>query len=389
MTLLSAASAALLTLMLGVSLWNVLRALRLERARSPAVVTRTSVLIPARNEAENLRATLPALLGLQHADLEILVLDDDSEDATAAVVEAHRQGHEDRLRLLRGRPLPAGWLGKSWACHQLAEAARGEVLVFCDADVSVHPAALACSLAALERAGAGLLTALPRQRLESWLERAVVPLVVHLPVLALLPLPLVPRVHAPSLSMANGQWLVFTREAYRACGGHAAVRAEVVEDVALGRRIKAAGHRLLPVVATTLLQVRMYRNAAALREGFGKNLYPLAGGRLRTFLLALLVFLLTGVYPWAGAALGIPGATLSLSLLVAVRACGILLFRHGFGSLLLHPVGSLLLVCIAVGSYRESGRGVLRWKGRRIGVTAKLGTAQTLSESGSPGPLAH
>src|SRR5690606_308694 len=119
----------------------------------------------------------------------------------------HLGGGGGRLRLLRGRPLPAGWLGKSWACHQLAEAARGEVLVFCDADVTVHPGALPRTIAAMERAEAGALTALPRQRLGTWAESAVVPLVAHLPVLALLPLPLVPRVRAPSLSMANGQWL--------------------------------------------------------------------------------------------------------------------------------------------------------------------------------------
>src|SRR5690606_323174 len=104
------------------------------------------------------------------------------------------------------RPLPAGWLGKSWACHQLAEAAGGEVLVFCDADVTARADSLPRTLAAMENAGAGVLTALPRQRMGSWMESAVVPLVAHLPVLALLPLSLVPQVRAPSVSMANGQW---------------------------------------------------------------------------------------------------------------------------------------------------------------------------------------
>jgi chlorobactene glucosyltransferase len=392
MMLLALTSAALLAPMLAVALWNLLAAPRLERAGSPRALAlaRASVLLPARNEADNLRATLPALLRLEHPDLEILVLDDGSEDDTAAVVESHLAGGSGRLRLLRGLPLPEGWLGKNWACHQLAQAARGEVLIFCDADVTAHPAALRRTLAAMERAGAGVLTALPKQRLDSWVESAVVPLVAHLPVLTLLPLPLVARVRAPSLSMANGQWLAFTREAYRGCGGHAAVRAEVVEDVALGRRAKAAKHRLLPVVASSLLEVRMYRDASALREGFGKNLYALAGGRPAPFLGALLVFLMTAVFPWAGAALGVPGAMLPLALLVAVRGCGAILFRHRPGSLLLHPVGSVLLIALALWSCAGARRGRLRWKGRRIDAAmAAANPAAAPSDIPLAGPRAH
>lgn len=363
----SLASSALLCLLLGVALWNLLAAPRLEHAGTPRALPAVSLLVPARDEAENLRTTLPALLRLEYPVLEILVLDDDSADDTAAVVAAYRRGVGDRLRLLRGRPLPEGWLGKNWACDQLAEAAAGDVLVFCDADVTARPEALSRTLAAMQRSGAGVLTALPRQRTGSWVESAVVPLATQLPVLTLLPLPLVARVRAPSLSMANGQWLAFTRDAYRASGGHAAVRGQVVEDVMLGRRAKAAGQRLLPVVSTSLLEVRMYRGAAALRAGFGKNLFALVGGRPLPFLTALLVFLLTAVYPWAGAAWGAPGALLPLALLLAVRGCGTVLFRHGLRSILLHPLGSILLVIIALESYAGARRGALRWKGREIG----------------------
>jgi len=367
-SLLSLASAALLSLMLGVALWNLLAAPRLERAGNPRAFPPVSLLVPARNEAVNLRETLPALLGLDYPHLEILVLDDGSTDDTAALVDALARASDGRIRRLSGSALPPGWLGKSWACHHLAEAARGEVLVFCDADVTARPDALRNTVAAMESVGAGALTALPRQRLGGWAESAVVPLVAQLPVLALLPLPLVPRVRAPSLSMANGQWLAFTREAYRACGGHAAVRVEVVEDVALGRRVKAAGHRLLPVVSTSLLEVRMYRDAAALREGFGKNLFALTGGRPAPFLAALLLFALVAVHPWAGVMLGAPGALLPLVLLAAVRTCGALLFRHGLRSVLLHPAGSLLLVGIALESFAGARRGALVWKGRRIAL---------------------
>jgi len=370
-SLLAVLSTALLAPMLAIALWNLALATRLERAGAPHRLPRVSVLVPARNEAENLKTTLPALLRLEYPDLEILVLDDGSEDDSATVVAARRAGFEETLRLLAGRPLPQGWMGKCWGCHQLAEAASGEVLIFCDADVTPRPGALLATVAAMERGGAGVLTALPRQRLRGWVESAVVPLVAQLPVLAMLPLPLVPRLPMPALSMANGQWLAFTRTAYRACGGHVAVRGAVIEDVALARRAKACGQRLLPVVSTTLLEVRMYRDASSLREGFEKNLFALMGSRPLPFVAILLGILLVTVYPWVGWAAGTAGAAIPLALLVGVRGCGAVLFRHPLRAVLLHPLGSLLLPVLALSSYLGALRGTLRWKGRHLGKVSR------------------
>lgn len=369
MIVLSLASTVLLAAMLAVALWNLVAARRLEAAADPSSLPVVSILVPARNEEANLRTLLPALLRLDYPKLEILVLDDGSDDDTAAVVQEHASTPGARLRLLPGRPPPPGWMGKSWACHQLAAAASGEVLVFCDADVVPLPAALDRTIGAMQSTGAGAATVIPRHQLEGWMESAVVPLVAQLPVLALLPMALVHRVRAPSLSMANGQWLAFTRAAYAACGGHAAVRDTVLEDVALGWRVKAAGHRLLPLVSHSLVSVRMYRDPAALWEGFGKNVYALAGGRAATFTVALAVFGLVAIYPWLGAVLGVRGALVPLALLAAVRACGVLLFRHGVRSALLHPAGSILLTAIALKSYVGTRRGTMEWKGRRIGET--------------------
>jgi chlorobactene glucosyltransferase len=367
MIVLAIAAAALLLQMFVVALWNLVAAARLERAPDPPSFPRVSLLIPARNEADNLRRTLPTLLATDHPSLEILVLDDGSEDDTAAVVEALADDEaEGRLRLLRGRPLPAGWLGKCWACHQLAEEAAGEWLIFVDADVSVAPGAVRRTLGAAAAAGAEVVTALPRQRLPGWAEAAVVPLVAQLSVLALLPLALVPRLRAPSLAMGNGQWLAFTRAAYDRCGGHEAVRATIVEDVALARRAKASGSRLLPLLAPHAITVGMYRGLREVREGFGKNLYALCGGRPASLGAALVVFLLVAVYPWAGVLLGAPGALPSFLLLVGVRVCGWAAVRHGPASVFLHPLGSLVTAFIAVDSFRRSRRGDVVWKGRRL-----------------------
>ncbi|WP_117236798.1 glycosyltransferase [Thermus sediminis] len=215
---------------------------------------RASILVPARNEAENLRKTLPTLL--RQGALEVLVLDDLSEDKTARVAQEAAGGHPG-FRLLRGKPLPEGWRGKNWACWQLALEARGEVLVFTDADVLWEEGALGGLLRALE--GKDLVSALPRQ--EVGREGVAVAFVMN-GLFSFLPHPLL-----EALRVANGQVLAFRKEAYFAQGGHRAIRGEVLEDVALARRALRYGLRL----GQGLFRVRMYRSYAGAISGFAKN----------------------------------------------------------------------------------------------------------------------
>lgn len=396
--LLPGLAAAALAPMSGVMAWNLLRAPRLERAPAPARRPAVSVLVPARDEAGNLAVLLPRLLAQGWEDLEILVLDDASRDGTAAVAAAHAP----RVRLLPGAALPPGWLGKSWACAQLAEAARGEVLIFCDADARPGPGAVAATLGLLEELGADALSCLPRQELGTWGEKALVPLILHLPVLGMLPLPLVHRRPEPSLSLGVGQWFAFTRAAYRRCGGHAAVRGALAEDMALARRLKLAGCRTAVALSTRHLSVRMYRGFAEAWEGFGKNLVVLVGaGRLRPAAV-LAGFLLVYVAPWA-MALAVPAgasplwllpAALLLAQRLAVAAC----FREPADAWLWHAPGSLLAAALALRSRAGFRTGSLRWKGRVLtaataataameAATASGGTAAagTLAEATGPG----
>ncbi len=234
-------------------LYNLLRFPRLSPRPTPQEA-RVSILVPARNEAENLRRTLPTLLW--QGALEVLVLDDLSEDGTARVAQEVAGGHRG-FRLLRGKPLPEGWRGKNWACWQLAQEARGEVLVFTDADVLWKEGALGGLLAALE--GKDLVSALPRQ--EGGPEDVVVAFVMN-GLFSFLPHPLL-----EAFRVANGQVLAFPREAYFAQGGHQAVRGEVLEDVALAKRAGRYGLYL----GQNLFRVRMYRGYAQAVSGFAKN----------------------------------------------------------------------------------------------------------------------
>lgn len=361
---LASAAPALMASLLAV---NLSAAARLERAPRPKGRPRASVLVPARDEEENLRALLPLLREQDWPDLEILVCDDGSGDGTAAVA----LGHAPVVRLIAGVPPPPGWLGKSWACARLAEEASGDVLIFCDADARPMPEAVTRTLGLLESARAGALACLPRQILGTWSERAVIPLVLHLPVLGLLPLPLVRRRPEPSLSLGVGQWFAFTREAYARCGGHAAVRAELAEDMALARKAKEAGVALAACLSTRCVSVRMYRSFPEVWEGFRKNLVVLTGAHGARPVLVLGFLSAAMVAPWVLAAATLTGAlpaawSVPALLLLLDRLAIAAAYREPPLAWAWLPVGCLLVPLLAARSLAGYHRRDLSWKGRRL-----------------------
>jgi chlorobactene glucosyltransferase len=372
MTALVHIATALLLMMVTIAIVNVIFAPRLNRYDGwPAQRPRVSLLVPARDEAHNLWRTLPLLLSSDWHDLEILVLDDCSSDRTAAIVATFAAAHPHRLRLLRGRPTPAGWLGKSWACHQLAQHARGQLFIFCDADVSVSRSAVRRTVLALQAHAADVATGLPAQRFTNRLAAAVVPIVMHIGIGAALVLPLVARTRTASLAVGNGQWLAFTRSSYRRIGGHAATAAAVAEDMALARAAKRRGLRLLPLVADADLAVSMYAAPRHVWHGFRKNLYAIAGASPIAFTAVLLVFTTSMLLPFALPFVApLPYALVPLALLVAVRLLVAQLFRGGTGPVMLHPFGAVVVAAVAVASAIGAARGTLAWKGRTLSATA-------------------
>lgn len=260
---------------------------------------RVSLLVPARDEAANLATTVPALLG-QGADA-VVVLDDASTDATAQIA------NDAGARVVPGRPLPDGWVGKTWACHQLADIARADanlyagdddaddVLVFTDADVTWHPGALDAVLAAMDRAGAGLLTVFPRQRIGGLGERLITPLVDaaflgHLPAILM-------RTRF-GLTAANGQVMAFRRAAYDAADGHAGVADALVEDLALGATTRRAGGRVVVALGGEAIDVRMYTGYAASVAGFAKSARGVHGESRVILAGSALWFVMMYALPW-------------------------------------------------------------------------------------------
>ncbi|HEV2087328.1 MAG TPA: glycosyltransferase, partial [Cryptosporangiaceae bacterium] len=235
---------------------------------------RVSVLLPLRDEAERVEPCLRALLAQTGVDtLEIVVLDDRSSDGTAALVR-RVAGADPRVRLVAGVDPPVGWLGKPHACHQLARHAHpdADVLVFVDADVVLAPHAVAAAVGQLDESGLDLVSPYPRQVTVTPAERLVQPL-LQWSWLTFLPLRVAETSPRPSLTAANGQLLAVRRIAYEKPGGHAAVRSEVIEDVALLRAVKATGGTGGVTDGTPLGSCRMYASWPELRDGYAKSLW--------------------------------------------------------------------------------------------------------------------
>lgn len=357
------------------ALLNALTAPMLRRPRSldglpsRAVCPRVSLLVPARNEEANIQDCLAGLTAQQYADLEILVLDDHSEDDTARIIQAICL-RDPRVRYLSGQPLPSGWTGKNWACHQLGQEASGDILIFTDADNRHAPEATANTVAWMQHLGLGLLSAFPQQTTVSLAERLVIP-VIDLFVYAMLPLWLTYYSRNPAFAAANGQWIAFTRSAYERTGGHKAVGDKVVEDVELSRLAKRQGIRILTTAGTNVVSGRMYHSGSEVWQGFSKNLFGLTGNRTGTFFGLVGTLSLICIFPYP--LLLIPTYTdlagIAIVLNLALRLILALKYRHPLlTSLVLHPVGIGFTILIALNSYIQVKRGHITWKGREIPV---------------------
>ncbi|MBC7187358.1 MAG: glycosyltransferase [Calditrichaeota bacterium] len=298
-----------------------LRALpRLTRFRPHSPQPRVSVLVPARNEQGSIAACVSSLAAQSYADFELLVLDDDSADQTAAAVRAIGGTH---VRLVHGDPLPEGWNGKPWACHQLAAAATGELLFFTDADTRHHPETLARAVAALQRTEADLLTAITGLEIHSFGELVTVPFPAW-SILTLLPVPIAYWLRKNrALVAANGKFLLIRREAYEQVGGHAAVRDHATEDMELARRIKKAGRRWRLVNATELVTARMYRGWSEARKGFAKNYFALFNYRLLVAVFVWSWLMLITWHPLGTAFSGVLRGGLSGSAIAALVTIGL------------------------------------------------------------------
>lgn len=246
-----------------------------------------SVLIPARNEAQNISQVIGDLQKQPHQNIEIVVFDDQSDDETATIVQSLAT-EDDRIRLIQSNGLPDGWLGKNHACHKLAASAKGDFLLFIDADVRLSGNQIADTVGTLNEEKAALLSLFPMQQMETTGEEITVPLMNFI-LLTLLPLPLVKISKRSSLAAANGQFMLFDPHVYRKYQPHQALRKSKVEDIEIARLLKKNGEKIICQTADENLACRMYNGFRESCDGFAKNILMFFGNSIAATLLFFII----------------------------------------------------------------------------------------------------
>ena len=344
-----------------------------EHAPTPIV----SVLVPARNEERSLGACLDSLVRQQYDTYEIIVLDDGSTDRTARIAHSF-MGRHPSVRIVQGRPLPPGWFGKAFACDQLATLARGEILLFTDAD-TVHAPWMIRAVVGAVAVGADVVTAFPEQEIGSWSEALTVPF-IFFTIWAMLPIGRVWSDPSPRVVAANGQVLAFTRAAYVQIGGHRVVRRSVLDDMDLARRAKRAGLRVRLADGVGTVRTRMYRSVPEVWQGFSKNAYALTGASpavavgfaallIALYLLPsvlLILSLIVGQHGWTWRTLPI----VLIFLMIAQSGIVARRMRRPFWQPVVQPLGVLCFLTILANSLRWHAHGATVWKGRRYPTKA-------------------
>lgn len=352
-------------------------------ASTPATSNDTKgvfLLIPARNERENIEACVTSLLAQTFSNFTLVVLDDNSDDGTGEIL-AGLAAKDSRIQLIQGKPIPSGWAGKVWACSQLGEFAlqqNAEWLLFLDADTRAEPELLVSLLDHANQHKAGMVSGFPYQITGSFWERVVLPN-LHFLITTFLPIGLIWRLPNPNLVAACGQVEFFSSETYKAVGGHASIPQSFHDGLQLARRVKAVGKTVRLLDTSKLITCRMYRGGSQVWNGFTRNAYEGLGslGALITMTtLQVWLFLLPFVFLLVWIGMGVTVGTWQVWGWLCVAQVALILIQRTlqasrFGhpeSVVLHPLSMFALVAIQWGSFWKSKRkSKITWKGRTYG----------------------
>jgi len=335
-----------------------------------ATADSVTAIVPARNE-EAVIATCVMSLACQPEITEILVVNDQSTDGTASVVRS-LMDKIPNLRLLESGGLPDGWVGKNYALWVGVQQAKCALLLFTDADAEHERDSVSRALQIAQEEGAALVSFSPGQVTETWYEKALIPYIY----LRLAKRFSYERVNDPNstAAAANGQFLMMRRDVYDAVGGHSSVAGEVLEDVAIAMRVKAAGHRIWFGSGKGIVRVRMYRSFPEMWQGWKKNLYRLIGGTPWAVFREMETNL-----PWIPVLLIVVGLKYPFLLFVGVLfliarqtsyGLGLLRNQYPFSFIFYYVPAVALYVGVLWASYRSHVNGRIQWKGREYSVGA-------------------
>jgi len=322
-----------------------------------------SILIPVRNEQDNILTLLRSIGAQDYENYEVIILDDNSEDKTFKVCSDFAAKHH-RFKVIKGKPLPYDWLGKNYACHQLAAQANGDYFLFLDADDKVYDLLINSAVHRMRMFRLGLLSLFTNQQMDTFSEKLVVPL-MHYILLNLLPLRLVYLIKNNAVAAASGQFMLFDAEIYRQQQWHQQVKDRVVEDVEIMRAVKSAGFNGEALLANGMVSCRMYKSYAEAVSGFSKNFLAAFNYSIIT-LLIYLVIVIGG--PMIVITTLNPQLILFMCGLIFLTRIMISLSSHqnALLNVLLHPVQMINLTLIAFLAIQKYLTKTTVWKGRRI-----------------------
>ena len=314
-----------------------------------------SVLIPARNEENNIGKCLNHLVAQDYNNLEILVLDDHSTDKTGKIVDSY-QGKHKQIKLINAKDLPEGWLGKNWACQQLSNEAQGKYLLFLDADVEIKSNTISSMLSEMNNAEVKLISVFSTQLIKSFGEWMIVPLMNWL-LLAFLPLRLVYSSRKKSFVAANGQFMFWERETFFNIGGQKVVQDKVVEDMEFARICKSRNIKIKTMLGGNLIFCQMYNGLSDAKKGFSKNFYPGFSVNSFVFLMIITLFIVIFLLPFAL----VFYSTLYIIpvlLIVLIRVLISILSKQNIAfNIILHPLQMLFMFFIGINSVISSKTG--------------------------------
>jgi chlorobactene glucosyltransferase len=332
---------------------------------------KVSVLIPARDEQENISRCLDSLLDQSYPNYEIVVLDDCSQDQTWQIITEYARRYPQRLRAVRGGPLPRGWYGKTHAMQLLSQHASGDYLLFTDADTVHSHESLAWAVTNIKEHSADFLSGYVHQDLQSLGEALIVP-TTYIMSTILMPFWLIPRSKSSMLTMAVGQMVMFRRDTFNAIGGYSSVAEQISEDVFVARAVKKAGFRTVFLDLSDHVSCRMYQGYRNSFEGISKNIYDFFKNQPTLFASVASVLVAFIVLPLILVPIemhtGNPMLHLSLfSLLCFVVAWSLTLYDRGlkWWVPLLYPLTFMHLLYMAWKSFGKAAANMgIVWKGR-------------------------
>ncbi len=322
-----------------------------------------SILIPARNEKDDILTLLTSILHQDYRNYEVIILDDDSSDHTYAVCAEFAAVHP-AFRVIRGKELTGQWIGKNYACYQLAQQAKGEYFLFLDADEQIFDGLINSAVHRMHFRDLGLLSLFTNQQMQTTGEKLVTPL-MHYILLNLLPLRLVYLTKNASVAAASGQFMLFNAGIYKQYQWHKSAKDKIVEDVEIMKMVKSVGFNGESLLANGMISCRMYKSYKDAINGFGKNFLAAFNYNIFSFLVFLV--LLIGGPMIVIMTLNLNLITMMIGLIILTRIMiSLVTGQNAYNNVILHPIQMFSLVLIAFSAIQKYLTKTTVWKGRKI-----------------------